>query len=180
MTQVSDPTASSKEAIGSLRTKDAGQNQRAETQEPENEAEKVGQKGDKVQISQEAQERDGESRVQSGEAGENSDLIEKQAADRKKPQVQLREFQTRDEIRIEPKIVTDSVEEIKGQREKAEAAREPALETPSQRIIQEDNGSESARSSGNNVRDEQEGSGQQSRNPVSAQTETGQNVDDLI
>jgi len=120
--------------------------------------------------------------VQPSKAEENSKIIEQQASDRKNPEVQLREFQTKDEVKIEPKIVAESVDEIEHQREKAEAAKEPALEAPSQRIIQSDSstGSESARSAENNVKKEQEGSSKKPPNPVSAQTETGQNIDNLI
>jgi hypothetical protein len=121
-------------------------------------------------------------RVKPGGAEENSKIIEQQASDRKNPEVQLREFQTKNEVRIEPQVVSESVDEIEHQREKAEAAKEPALEPPSQRIIQSDSssGSESASSAGNNVSNEQEGSKKEPTNPVSAQTETGQNIDDLI
>ena len=121
-----------------------------------------------------------ESQAQTARAAEeNPDVVEQQAADNKNAEVQLREFQTKDEVRIEPKIVAESVDEIKVQREKAEAAKEPALEAPSQRIIQDDSSTrpESARSGGEN---EQEGSNRQPPSPASAQTETGQNIDDLI
>jgi len=125
------------------------------------------------------------SREQAQEADDKQKIVEQQASDRKNPEVQLREFQTKDEIRIEPKIVSESVDEIKAQRDKAEAAKEPALEAPSQRIIQSESstsstGPERARSAESGVKNEQESSRKEPPNPVSAQTETGQNVDNLI
>lgn len=123
-----------------------------------------------------------ETRAQSSETEKTSNEIEKEASDRKNAEVQLREFQNKDEIRIEPKNVSKSVDEIEYQREKAEAAKEPVLEAPSQRIIQAETGtgSESARSARDSVKNDQEGSNKKTPNPVSVQTETGQNVDDLI
>jgi len=78
--------------------------------------------------------------------------------------------------------VSESVDEIAVQRERAAAAREVAFETPSQRIIEKVEPSETgqAESPDNNARSEQTANTRQSASPVSAQTETGQNVDDLI
>ena len=121
-------------------------------------------------------------RVQPSGADKNSRIIEQQACDRKNPEVQLREFQTKDEVKIEPQIVAESVDEIEHKQEKAEAAKEPALEAPSQRIIQSDAStwSESAKSTASSVKNDQEGSSKKPPSPVSAQTETWQNIDNLI
>ena len=122
-------------------------------------------------------------RTVSREEAEIRDQIRKEAADRKSPEIQLREFQNKDEIRIEPKNVAKSVEEVEGQRERAETARESVFETPSQRIIQEEapaGGTERVRSAENNARADQTGSDRQPPSPTSVQTETGQNIDDLI
>ncbi len=121
-------------------------------------------------------------RAESREEAEIRDQIKKEAADRKSPEIQLREFQNKDEIRIEPKNVAKSVEEVEGQRERAETARESVFETPSQRIIQEEapGSTERVRSAENNARADQTGSDRQPPSPASVQTETGQNIDDLI
>ena len=78
--------------------------------------------------------------------------------------------------------MSESVKEIEGQRERAADAKETVFETPSQRIIQKDDSSQSqpTRSAENNARNEETESNQQSPSPSSVQTETGQNVDDLI
>jgi hypothetical protein len=119
-----------------------------------------------------------ESRVQA----ESRDQLRKEAADRTNAEVQLREFQNKDEVRIEPKKVSQSVEEINYQRERADAAKETVLETPSQRIIQEEpsGSSQPARSADNKTRSDSSASDRQPPSPASVQTETGQNVDDLI
>jgi hypothetical protein len=123
-------------------------------------------------------------RTESREQAQVRDQIKEDAADRTKSETRLREFQTKDEIQIEPQKVSQSVEEIAGQRERAEAAKETVFETPSQRIIQEeapaDSGSEQTRSAENNARSDQARSNRQPPSPTSVQTETGQNVDDLI
>jgi len=121
-------------------------------------------------------------RSDSREAAETSDQIKKEAADRKNPETRLREFQNKDEIRIEPKNVSKSIEEVEGSRKRAEAAQETVFETPSQRVIQEVKPGETdrARSATSNVRADQSGSNRQPPSPASVQTETGQNVDDLI
>lgn len=119
-------------------------------------------------------------RVQPSGSEENPRIIEQQASERKNPEVQLREFQTKDEVRIEPQIVAESVDEIESQRAKSEAAKEPALEPPSQRIDPANTGSESERSAAFKEQNAPEGSRQEPPSPVSAQTETGQNIDDLI
>jgi hypothetical protein len=120
--------------------------------------------------------------VQPPDAEKSSKIIEQQASDRKNSEVQLRDFQNKNEVKIEPQIVAESVDEIEYQREKAEAAKEPALEPPSQRIIQKggSTGSESERSAAVNERNDAQGSRKEPPNPVSAQTQTGQNVDSLI
>ncbi|GJL77137.1 MAG: hypothetical protein NPINA01_01260 [Nitrospinaceae bacterium] len=122
----------------------------------------------------------GEARAQIREAEEPRTNLEQHAADSKNAEVQLREFQTKDEIRVEPKIVSEAVEEIEGQRAKAEAAKEPALEPPSQRIDPNDPALQSERSAAIKEQNDPEGSRKDPPNPVSVQTETGQNVDDLI
>jgi len=121
-------------------------------------------------------------RTESREAAETTDPFKKEAADRKSAEVQLREFQNKDEIKIEPKNVTKAVEEVEYSRERAKAARETVFETPSQRIIQEEASAstEGIRLEKNNARADQAQSDQQPPNPTSVQTETGQNVDDLI
>ena len=121
-------------------------------------------------------------RIESRKTSETRDQIKKEAVDRKNPEVQLREFQNRDKIRIEPKKVAKSVEEVEFKREREKAARETLFETPSQRIIQKTPPSttEQSLSAGNNVRNDRAGNNQQPPRPVSVQTETGQNVDNLI
>lgn len=123
-------------------------------------------------------------RTESREQAEVRDQIKEEAADRAKSETRLREFQTKDEIQIEPQRVSQSVDEIANQREKAETAKETVFETPSQRIIQEeapaDSGSEQTRSAENNSRSDQARSNRPTPSPTNVQTETGQNVDDLI
>ncbi len=121
-------------------------------------------------------------RTESREQAEVRDQIKKEAADQKNSETRLREFQNKDEIRIEPQRVSQSVDEIAGQRERAEAARETTFETPSQRIIQkeEPSGSDPSQSAGNKVPNDPAESNRQPPNPASVQTETGQNVDNLI
>ena len=122
-------------------------------------------------------------RTAAREEAEVRDRIKKEASDNKNAEVQLREFQNKDEIRIEPKNVAKSVEEVEGQRERAEAAQEPVFETPSQKIIQNEapaGGAERVRSAESDARADQTGSNRQPPNPTSVQTETGQNIDDLI
>jgi hypothetical protein len=123
-------------------------------------------------------EQPSETQVSASGAEKNERIIEQQASDRKSAEVQLRQFQTRNEVRIEPQIVAESVEEIEYQREKAEAAQEPALKPPSQKVLETVPQSERTEAIKEQVN--QEGSRKEPPNPVSAQTETGQNVDDLI
>lgn len=124
-------------------------------------------------------------RSESREATEVRDLIKSEASRNKNAEVQLREFQNQDknELRIGPKKVSQSIDEIKGQREKSDKAQEVVFETPSQRIIQknEPGGAEqAARLANNNARSAQAEGSSQPPSPTSVQTETGQNVDDLI
>jgi len=123
-------------------------------------------------------------RTASREQAQVRDPIQNETRDNRNAEVQLREFQNQNtnEVRIEPRQVSESVDEISGQRERAADAREVVFETPSQRIIEEVEPSETgqAESPDNNARSEQTANTRQSASPVSAQTETGQNVDDLI
>jgi len=124
-------------------------------------------------------------RTESRDATEVRDLIKSDARKNKNAEVQLREFQNQDktELRIGPKKVSQSVDEIKGQRERSDKAQEVVFKTPSQRIIQknESGGTEqAARLANNNARSAQAGSDNQPPSPTSVQTKTGQNVDDLI
>ncbi len=123
-------------------------------------------------------------RTESRDATEVRDLIKSEARRNKNSEVQLREFQNQDknEIQIGPKKVSQSIEEIKGQRERSEASREVVFETPSQKIIQEvaPAKAEQVRSQDKIARSDQTASNSQPSSPSSVQTETGQNVDDLI
>lgn len=95
----------------------------------------------------------------------------------------LREFQNENETLVEPRKLSKSAEEIEGPREKAEAAKQTVFEIPSQRIIEEvepSSNTQNARTANINVREDQPESDRQSPSPSSVQTETGQNVDDLI
>jgi phage-related protein len=123
-------------------------------------------------------------RTEPKEASEVRDLVKSEASKNKNAEVQLREFQNQDktELEIGPKKVSQSVDEIKGQRERADAAREIVFTTPSQKIIQEvaPAKAEQVRSQDKIDRSDPTASNSQPSSPASVQTETGQNVDDLI
>ena len=124
-------------------------------------------------------------RSESREATEVRNPIENEASRNKNAEVQLREFQNQDknELEIGPKRVSQSIEEIKGQRERADKAQEVVFETPSQKVIQKDEpggAEQAARLANNNARSAQAGGDSQPSSPTSVQTETGQNIDDLI
>ncbi len=103
------------------------------------------------------------------------------ADDRAGAQESLREFETRDQERIEPQQVSETVRE-QGDRAAQEARdREPAVET--QRVVQAgptglepQTRSEETVSSGDGQIDESA----EAPDPASVQTERGQNIDDLI
>ena len=190
MEPVNDSTVSSQGAARSLQSQSPRQNEqateiRAETAKnnspnPSRPAE------DKVVISPEAKTDTKETRKLEGqEQLEVNSRIKEEARENKNAEVQLRKFQNQNtnEVRIDPRKVSESVEEVQQQREQSAEAKETVFETPSQKIIQEDGSSrpQQTRSSENNVRNnEQTDSTRPSSSPTSAQTETGQNVDDLI
>jgi hypothetical protein len=170
MAQVSDSTAGVQEAVRSLQSQNAQQSnqatQESNSQSPSRSAE------DKVVISPEAN-------------SETNNRIKEDARNNKNAEVQLRKFQNQNtsEVRIDPRKVSESVEEVQQQREQSAKARETVFEAPSQRIIEEGGSSETsqARSAENNVRsNEGTESNRPAQSPSSVQTETGQNVDDVI
>lgn len=121
-------------------------------------------------------------RTESREEAATRDQITSEARSNQSSEVPLRDLQNKDETLIEPKKLSKSAEEIEGPRERAEAAKETVFDIPSQRIIQEVEPSftQTARTANINVRDDQTESDRQPPSPTSVQTETGQNVDDLI
>lgn len=120
-------------------------------------------------------------RADAPEGREVRDEFKKQDAERKSAEVQLRNFQKKDEIRIEPKVVSETVDDIETRRDKAEAASEPALKPPSQKITPSGVSESQPRTSGkSNVTKNQEESVRPAPDPTSAQTERGLNIDDLI
>ena len=123
------------------------------------------------------------SRTESREEAQTRDQIREEAADRKSSETRTREFQNKDEIRLEPQSASNSNEATGSNQGSADAARPNGVEAPSQRIIQEESpsgGTEQVRSADNNARADQAESNRQSPNPTSVQTQTGQNIDDLI
>jgi hypothetical protein len=122
------------------------------------------------------------SRTESREQAASRDSVTNEASDNKNSEVKPRELQDRDETLIEPKKLSKSAEEIEGPRERAEAAKETVFDIPSQRIIEKVEPGETAQAkfANNSSRSDQAGSNQQPPNPASVQTETGQNIDDLI
>jgi hypothetical protein len=199
MAQVSDSTNGIQEAVKSLQPQNSRQSeqatQRSSGQAESNSQSQTRQTEDRVVISQEALTENKETRnAPSGnsqssrtEAQGNTEVnsrIKETARENKNAEAQLRKFQDQNDnkVRIEPRKVSESVEEVKGQREKAASAKETIFETPSQRVIQEDGSSQTrqARSSENNVRSGGAESSQKAPSQASVQTETGQNVDDVI
>jgi hypothetical protein len=122
------------------------------------------------------------SRTDSREAAQTSDQIKTQARDYQNSEASVRESSNKDETFIESRKLSKSAEEIEGPRERAEAAKETVFDIPSQRIIEEVEPGETgqAKFASDNARSEQAGSTRQPPSPSSVQTETGQNVDDLI
>jgi hypothetical protein len=95
----------------------------------------------------------------------------------------LGQFRNGNDTLIEPRRLSKSAEEVEGPREKADAAKQTIFEIPSQRIIEEvepSSNQQSARTANINAREDPTVSDRQSPSPSSVQTETGQNVDDLI
>lgn len=183
MAQVSDSTAGVQEAVRSLQPQSDLQNkptaQESNSPNPSRPAE------DKVVISPEAKTETKEARKPEGqEQIETNSRIKEEARENKNAEVQLRKFQNQntDEVRIDPRKVSESVEEVQQQREQSAKAKETVFEAPSQRIIKEDGSSvtRQARSAENNVRTGGAENSQQTPSPSSVQTETGQNVDDVI
>ncbi|MFQ5451323.1 MAG: hypothetical protein ACE5E9_11905 [Nitrospinaceae bacterium] len=88
----------------------------------------------------------------------------------------LRDSQRKDQAVLERKAVSEAVRDDKERREKTEAAREPALKPPKQKVIR-------TRSTGIDSRPKVENNDKQDSrpvNPANIQTERGQNVDNLI
>lgn len=120
-------------------------------------------------------------RADAPEGREVRNEFKRQDAERKSAEVQLRNFQKKDEIRIEPKVVSETVDDIETRRDKAEAASEPALKPPSQKIIQSGVSESQPRTSGtSNAAKNKDESVRPPPDPTSAQTQRGLNVDDLV
>ncbi|VAX28273.1 hypothetical protein MNBD_NITROSPINAE05-591 [hydrothermal vent metagenome] len=199
MAQVSNSTDGIQEAVRSLQPQNSRQSeqatQRSSEQAESNSQSQTRQTEDRVVISQEALTENREARSSAGENtqrnrtetqgnAEVNSRIKEAARENNNAEAQLRKFQDQNnnKVRIEPRKVSESVDEIKGQRERAASAKETVFETPSQRIIQEDDSAQTrpARSSENNARTEGAESNRQTPSPASVQTQTGQNVDDVI
>ncbi len=190
MEPVNDSTVSSQGAARSIQSLSPKQNEQATQKTDEtaesNSASQARRPEDKVVISPEAKTETRETQKPEGQGrAEVNNRIKEEARDNKNAEVQLRKFQNQDtnEVRIDPRKVSESVEAVQQQREQSAKAKETVFEAPSQRIIKEDGSSETrqARSAENNVRNnEGTESNRPTSSPSSVQTETGQNVDDLI
>ena len=199
MAQVSESTNSLQETLRSLQSQNPNQNEQAaqdrELTSQSNSQNQARQTTDRVVISREAQTENSLSnniqetntqrnRSESREASEVRDLAKNEASRNKNAEVQLREFQNQDktELKVGPKQVSQSVDEIKVQRARAQKAREVVFEAPSQKIIQEvePGQSEQARSQDKIVVSVRTTSEAQPASPASVQTGTGQNIDDVI
>ncbi len=121
-------------------------------------------------------------RTESRQEAEVRDQTKTQARNNQNSEAQVRESSNEDETLVEPRKLSKSAEEIEGPRERAEAAKETVFEIPSQRIIEEVEPGETgqAKFANDNVRSDEAGSTRQPPSPSSVQTETGQNVDNLI
>lgn len=116
------------------------------------------------------------------ERGRTEPRQEVEVRDNQNLEAPVRESSNKDETFIEPRKLSKSAEEIEGPRERAESAKETVFDIPTQRIIEKVEPGETgqAKFASDNARSEQAGSTRQPPSPSSVQTETGQNVDDLI
>ncbi len=122
-------------------------------------------------------------KAQADKAQVDRDQIQEEAAARKNPDVQLREFQTQGQPGLEPKSPGEAQQEITVREAKQQAASEPILDSPSLKTLNGEVDESQPRTTGqSNVlkKAQEEKSEEKPQDPTSVQTERGLNVDDLV